>query len=210
MAQIDVAGQQDTDNQNAEALQAALAQRQVTLQAQPQGGSDVPIHQNSDPVSDESEILRSCQPLTGNCRVPWGQPRSDTPGALRGKGKLRRRGRERLLKLVRARVGREPWVGGLSDDGQAGSPILSYGPVTRPASARSSILRTPEGDRPSRAAIWRRLRPSSRFRVRTRCSAAGSWMGRPRRFPFALAFASPARTRSTITSRSNSAKEPMT
>src|SRR4051794_791466 len=57
MAQIDGAGQQDTDDQNAETLQAALAQRQVTLQGQPQGGSDVPIHQNSDPVSDESEIL---------------------------------------------------------------------------------------------------------------------------------------------------------
>src|SRR4051794_18253526 len=70
MAQIDGAGQQDTDNQNAEALQAALAQREVTLQGQPQGGSDVPIHQNSDPVSDESEILRSHQPLTGKCRVP--------------------------------------------------------------------------------------------------------------------------------------------
>src|SRR3954465_7628153 len=40
----------------------------TTLQGQPQGGSDVPIHQNSDPVSDESEILRSCQPLTGKCR----------------------------------------------------------------------------------------------------------------------------------------------
>src|SRR4051812_23684025 len=71
MAQIGGAGQQDTDNQNAEALQAALAQRQVTLQGQPQSGSDVPIHQNSDPVSDESEILRSCQPLTGKRRVPW-------------------------------------------------------------------------------------------------------------------------------------------
>src|SRR3954452_7697463 len=71
MAQIDGAGQQDTDDQNAETLQAALAQRQVTLQAQPQSGSDVPIHQNSDPVSDESEILRSCQPLTGKRRVPW-------------------------------------------------------------------------------------------------------------------------------------------
>src|SRR3954469_17478038 len=71
MAQIDGAGQQDTDDQNAETLQAALAQRQVTLQGQPQSGSDVPIHQNSDPVSDESEILRSCQPLTGKRRVPW-------------------------------------------------------------------------------------------------------------------------------------------
>src|SRR3954451_7188329 len=50
MAQIDGAGQQDTDNQNTEALQAALAQREVTLQGQPQGGSDVPSHQNSDPV----------------------------------------------------------------------------------------------------------------------------------------------------------------
>src|SRR3954470_19910414 len=70
MAQIDGAGQQDTGNQNAEALQAALAQRQVTLQGQPQGGSDVPSHENSDPVSDESEILRSRQPLTGKRRVP--------------------------------------------------------------------------------------------------------------------------------------------
>src|SRR3954470_8584572 len=50
MAQIDGTGQQDTDNQNAEALQAALAQREVTPQGQPQGGSDVPSHQNSDPV----------------------------------------------------------------------------------------------------------------------------------------------------------------
>src|SRR3954454_3827737 len=66
MAQIDGAGQQDTDNQNAEALQAALAQRQVTLQGQPQGGSDVPLHQNSDPVSDESEILRSRHLLPEN------------------------------------------------------------------------------------------------------------------------------------------------
>src|SRR3954449_6387042 len=71
MAQIDGAGQQDTDDQNAETLQAALAQRQVTLQGQPQGGSDVPSHENSDPVSDESEILRSRQPLTGKRRVPW-------------------------------------------------------------------------------------------------------------------------------------------
>src|SRR3954471_18501131 len=74
MAQIDGAGQQDTDNPNAEALQGALAQRQVTLQGQPQGGSDVSIHQNSDPVSDESDILRSRQPLTGKRRVPWSSP----------------------------------------------------------------------------------------------------------------------------------------
>src|SRR4051794_30303210 len=66
MAQIDGAGQQDTDNQNAEALQAALAQRQVTLQGQPQGGSDVPSHENSDPVSDESEILGSVSLLPEN------------------------------------------------------------------------------------------------------------------------------------------------
>src|SRR3954462_14192208 len=74
MAQIDGAGQQDTDTQNAEALQAALAQREVTLQGQPQGGSDVPIHQNSDPVSDESEILRPYQALTGKRRVPFESP----------------------------------------------------------------------------------------------------------------------------------------
>src|SRR3954469_7457449 len=74
MAQIDGAGQQDTDDQNAETLQAALAQRQVTLQGQPQSGRDVPLHQNSDPVSDESEILRSCQPLTGKRRVPCSPP----------------------------------------------------------------------------------------------------------------------------------------
>src|SRR3954453_21082516 len=66
MAQIDGAGQQDTDNQNTEALQAALAQRQVTLQDQPQGGSDVPSHENSDPVSDESEILGSVSLLPEN------------------------------------------------------------------------------------------------------------------------------------------------
>src|SRR4051812_9005462 len=47
MAQIDGARQQDTHDQNAEALQAALAQRQVTLQGQPQGSSGVPSHQNS-------------------------------------------------------------------------------------------------------------------------------------------------------------------
>ena len=34
MAQIDGARQQDTNNEDAEALQAALAQRQVTLQGQ--------------------------------------------------------------------------------------------------------------------------------------------------------------------------------
>src|SRR3954452_20151162 len=50
MAQIDGAGQQDTDNKNTEALQAPLAKRKVTLSAHPQGGSDVPSHQNSDPV----------------------------------------------------------------------------------------------------------------------------------------------------------------
>src|SRR3954465_723588 len=33
---------------NAEALQAALAQREVTPQGQPQGSSDVASHQNSD------------------------------------------------------------------------------------------------------------------------------------------------------------------
>src|SRR4051794_12178103 len=60
MAQIDGAGQQDTDNQNAEALQAALAQREVTAQAQPQGGSDVPSHQNSDPI--ERRIGNSTAP----------------------------------------------------------------------------------------------------------------------------------------------------
>src|SRR3954468_870320 len=81
MAQIDGAGQQDTDNQNAEALQAALAQRQVTLQGQPQGGSDVPSHENSDPVSDESEILRSRQPLTGKRRVPCGQRQAEPQAA---------------------------------------------------------------------------------------------------------------------------------
>src|SRR3954466_11467213 len=60
MTQIGGAGQQDTDNQNAEALQAALAQREVTAQAQPQGGSDVPSHQNSDPI--ERRIGNSTAP----------------------------------------------------------------------------------------------------------------------------------------------------
>src|SRR3954447_8242113 len=91
MAQIYGAGQQDTDNQNAEALQAALAQRQVTLQGQPQGGSDVPSHENSDPVSDESEILRSRQPLTEKRRVPCVPCRScgdvrETPDRAAGSG----------------------------------------------------------------------------------------------------------------------------
>src|SRR3954454_18893613 len=84
MAQIDGAGQQDTDNQNAEALQAPLPHRQVPLQGQPQGGSDVPIHQNSDPVSDESEILRSCQPLTGKRRVPCCTPSATVQPVARG------------------------------------------------------------------------------------------------------------------------------
>src|SRR5829696_5333038 len=65
MAQIDGARQQDTDNQNAEALQAALAQREVTPQGQPQGGSDVPSHQNSDPA-----VRR-----IGNSTVPSGSYR---------------------------------------------------------------------------------------------------------------------------------------
>src|SRR3954447_6621363 len=50
MTPIDGASQEDNDKQKAEALQAAFAQREVTLQGQPQGGSDVPSHQNSDPV----------------------------------------------------------------------------------------------------------------------------------------------------------------
>src|SRR5215212_818424 len=65
MAQIDGAGQQDTNNQNAEALQAAFAQREVTLQGQPQGGSDVPSHQISDPA-----VRR-----IGNSTVPSGSYR---------------------------------------------------------------------------------------------------------------------------------------
>src|SRR5215210_9518131 len=65
MAQIDGAGQQDTHNQNAEALQAALAQREVTPQGQPQGSSDVPSHQNSDAVVRQ----------IGNSTVPSGSYR---------------------------------------------------------------------------------------------------------------------------------------
>src|SRR3954464_14690660 len=99
MAQIDGAGQQDTDNQNAEALQAVLPQRGVTLQGQPQGGSDVPSHENSDPVSDESEILRSRQPLTGKRRVPWtgSQDRANLLSMLARSGRVAQgqRGSER-------------------------------------------------------------------------------------------------------------------
>src|SRR3954462_8826106 len=69
MAQIDGAGQQDTDDQNAETLQAALAQRQVTLQGQPQGGSDVPSHENSDPVRRIGNSTPH-QALTEKRRVP--------------------------------------------------------------------------------------------------------------------------------------------
>src|SRR3954452_15198868 len=107
MAQIDGAGQQDTDNQNAEALQAALAQRQVTLQGQPQGGSDVPSHENSDPVSDESEILRSRQPLTGKRRVPW-MTYDELAEALGRSG-----------EAVRALVIRKRWRRTLGNDGRA-------------------------------------------------------------------------------------------
>src|SRR4051812_21109834 len=71
MAQIDGAGQQDTDNQNAEALQAALAQREVTLQGQPQGGSDVPSHENSDPVRRiGNSTLPSGSYRKTSCTVP--------------------------------------------------------------------------------------------------------------------------------------------
>src|SRR3954465_9983782 len=66
MAQIDGAGQQDTDNQNAEALQAALAQREVTLQGQPQGGGDVPSHENSDPVSTNRKFYAPVSLLPEN------------------------------------------------------------------------------------------------------------------------------------------------
>src|SRR5215212_3418217 len=65
MAQIDGTGQQDTANQNADALQAAFAQREVTPQGQPQGGSDVPSHQTSDPA-----VRR-----IGNSTVPSGSYR---------------------------------------------------------------------------------------------------------------------------------------
>src|SRR5215213_1173521 len=71
MAQIDGAGQQDTNNQNAEALQAALAQREVTAQAQPQGGSDVTFHQNSDAVVRRigNSTLRSGSYRKTSCTV---------------------------------------------------------------------------------------------------------------------------------------------
>src|SRR4051812_39062241 len=72
MAQIDGAGQQDADNEDAEALQAALAQRQVTLQGQPQGGSDVPSHQNSDPVIRRigNSTVPSASYRKTSCTVP--------------------------------------------------------------------------------------------------------------------------------------------
>src|SRR5436190_13778883 len=72
MDQIDGAGQQDTDNENAEALQAALAQREVTPQGQPQGGSDVPSHQNSDPALRQirSSTVPSGSYRKTSCTVP--------------------------------------------------------------------------------------------------------------------------------------------
>src|SRR3954465_14577073 len=66
MAPIYGAGKQAPANQKPEAPQAALGQREVTLQGQPQGGSDVPSHENSDPVSDESEVLGSVSLLPEN------------------------------------------------------------------------------------------------------------------------------------------------
>src|SRR3954451_12180846 len=100
MAQIDGAGQQDTDNQNAEALQAALAQRQVTLQGQPQGGSDVPSHENSDPVSDESEILGSVSLLPEN--VVYRAPSDENAGRRCSSCRNRSAGRARARPFERA------------------------------------------------------------------------------------------------------------
>src|SRR5215210_8006047 len=89
MAQIDGAGQQDTDDQNAEALQAALAQREVTLQGQPQGGSDVPSHENSDPVRriGNSTALSGSYRKTSQCwqnprRSGWPEASSDEVGQV--------------------------------------------------------------------------------------------------------------------------------
>ena len=53
-----------------------------------------------------------------------------------------------------------------------------------PPPACLSILRTPKGERRSRAAIWRRLNPSPRSAT-TRAWAAVSRTGRPRRLPLA-------------------------
>src|SRR5215213_3713470 len=80
MAQIDGAGQQDTDNQNAEALQAALAQRELTLQGQPQGGSDVPSHQNSDVVVRRigNSTLPAGSYRKTSCTVIWTAARCPT------------------------------------------------------------------------------------------------------------------------------------
>jgi hypothetical protein len=71
MTQIDGAGQQDTNDQNAEALEAALAQQEVTPQGQPQGGDDVPSHQNSDAVIRRIGNSTVHQALTEKRRVPW-------------------------------------------------------------------------------------------------------------------------------------------
>ena len=69
---------------------------------------------------------------------------------------------------------------------------------------------TVDGLTPNRSAMTRMPgRPGVARASRIRFSSAGAIGGRPRRFPSLLALASPARTRSWIMARSNSANTPI-
>lgn len=72
------------------------------------------------------------------------------------------------------------------------------------------ILDTLDGGQPTRhrLAIDRRLSPPSRRAATTASCFSLGMLGRPRRWPFARARASPARTRSRISARSNSENTP--
>lgn len=76
-----------------------------------------------------------------------------------------------------------------------------------PLTQRPNARRTTLVDTPVLFAITRRLAPFSRGVLTV--SGLTSRRGRPRTFPFALAFARPAFTRSRMSSRSNWAKAPI-
>src|SRR4051812_2077955 len=91
MAQIDGAGQQDTDNQNAEALQAALAQRQVTLQGQPK-------------AAVTSLLMRT--PIRSQTNRKFYAPVSLLPENVVYRGRLQRSGLPQLLEPLNQRLDR--------------------------------------------------------------------------------------------------------
>ena len=79
------------------------------------------------------------------------------------------------------------------------------------APSKGRLMRcTVDGLTPNRSAMTRMPgRPGVARASRIRFSSAGAIGGRPRRFPSLLALASPARTRSWIMARSNSANTPI-